>query len=94
MINAVYITNNAFDAVLLQDGTYIEVDKEVFSDYISPTVIEWLSNWHGTESWEDINKNIEMAAEELGEILAYYQDDKLVISDQDQFNQRKDFFLS
>jgi len=91
MTNAIMVDNNAFTAVLLQDGSWIHVDREVMQDYLSADAADYLSNWHGDQYWD--GDDIMTAAGELGEVIAYYRDGKLIITDYDAFDRRKEFFL-
>lgn len=92
MINAMYVTNNAYDAILLTNGTFIQVTAEVFADYINTENIN-LEDWNGNELWDDWAPDLETAAAGTGEILAYYQGNELIIVDEAGFEERKKFTL-
>lgn len=93
MKNGFFVTNNAFDAVVLANGTYLEVNKKVMRDYLDTANID-LDDWVGGagNDWE--GDNIEAAAKGLGTVIAYYEDDKLVIVDSGELESRKEFHYS
>ncbi|MVP02086.1 hypothetical protein [Paenibacillus lutrae] len=93
MKDAFYVSNNGYDAILLRYGFWLQVSKDVFRDYIDTDAGKYFSGWHGTDSWEELNKEIALAAEKMGEVLAYYQDGELIVTDPDRFERRKEFFL-
>ncbi|QHZ51210.1 hypothetical protein [Paenibacillus larvae] len=93
MINAIYVTNNAYDAILLKNGTFLQVTAEVFADYINTEAIN-LDEWNGNELWDDWAADLETAAQGTGEIMAYYNtQNELIIVDKDLFEERREFFL-
>ncbi|MDT2293275.1 hypothetical protein [Paenibacillus larvae] len=92
MKNAIYASNNAYDAILLNNGTFIQVTAEVFADYINTEAIN-LDEWNGGELWDDWAADLETAAQGTGEILAYYEGNQLIIVDEAGFEERKKFTL-
>lgn len=92
MKNAIYVSNNAYDAILLKNGTFLQVTSKIFADYINTEAIN-LDNWNGNELWDDWAADLETAAKGTGEILAYHQGNQLIIIDEAGFEERREFFL-
>lgn len=92
MKNGLFVTNNAFDAVVLANGTYLEVNKQVMKDYLDTANID-IGDWVGGAGNDWVGEDVETAAKELGTVIAYYEDDKLVVVDEELMAERKDFHL-
>lgn len=90
-MKAVFVHSNAYDVVLLENGTVLEVDQYVFGDFINEPEF---GNWHGNENWDDQYRTIREAAENYGDIVAYYSNDnKLIVYNESRWNERKEFYL-
>lgn len=92
MKNGILVTNNAYDAIVLANGTYINVTSEVFKDFLDSKNID-LDNWNGESIWGEIeNESLEEAARNIGEIIAYYEDRQLIVTDEEGMENRKEFY--
>ncbi|MCY9511416.1 hypothetical protein M5W68_21600 [Paenibacillus larvae] len=90
-IDGIYVTNNAYDAIMLKNGTFLQVTSKIFAEYINKAIN--LNDWDGDEFWDDWAANLETAAEGTGDVLAYYQGNEMVIVDAAGFEKRREFFL-
>lgn len=93
-LQAVFTTNNGYDSVYVWDGTFLKVDSVVMKDFaVAETAGDDFSDWHGEEWWNDLAETMEAAIKETGDVVvAKYEDGKLVIVDEDKWNERKDFY--
>ena len=92
-MNAIYITNGAYDAVVVQDGTALLVDREVMDHFLAAESNgDDFSDWHGTIDWPAGTTDIWEAAEALGDVIAYYANGKLHVYDGQVWRQRKEFW--
>jgi hypothetical protein len=88
---AIYVTTNAYDAVMLADGSWMHVDPQVMADFIAAqTNGDDFTNWSGDNRWDDFAETLEAAVDQ-GEMLAYYENGKLVVLDTKYFNERIEF---
>lgn len=90
MTNAILTTNNAYDMVLLADGTALEVTSEVFADLTSDALD--INNWSGNDDWSEHGDDVTTAAVAYGDVVAQVVNGKLVIVDADKFAERKAFY--
>lgn len=89
---AILTTNNAYDTILLDNGTTMTVTHELFKDFISSE--PEIDFWQGVEYWEEHGDTVEEAAEAYGETVAYYDDDNnFVIVDKELWQNRYDFYI-
>ena len=99
MYKAIYVSTNAYDAVLLDNGTFLIVDQKVWTHFWEAEKNgDDFSNWNGfsldlDEGGYDGEDWLWVAAEEMGDIVAYYDDAReLIIYDQRLLSARKDFW--
>lgn len=92
-MQAIYITNGGFDAVVVQDGTALMVDHEVMKHFLAAQQNgDDFSEWHGTMDWPAGVDDIWEAAERMGNIVAYYEDGQLYVRDEQVWQKRKEFW--
>ncbi len=96
MKQAIYIHTNAYDTVLLQNGTHALVGRDVkFHDFLDAGP-EDRDEWNGSALWDDFAKTIGEAADILvsegAKLLAYYENDALVIADEKRWQERCEFY--
>ena len=92
-MQAIYITNNGFDAVVVQDGTALMVDREVMEHFLSAQANgDDFADWHGMLDWPEGAEDIWEAAEKMGDIVACYEDGQLHIYDEQAWQKRKEFW--
>lgn len=90
-MKAIFTHNNAYDTILLANGTAMMVDAETFKDFIN---IPELSVWDGDQDWTEHGEDIMLAASAYGKIVACYDDkDKFVIFDDNLLQDRNFFYL-
>ncbi|WP_019536548.1 hypothetical protein [Paenibacillus ginsengihumi] len=90
-----YIHTNGNDMVLLPNGTWAAIGRDLpFSEYASGSA-EDRDAWNGSELWEDFAESIQAAADKLveegAELVAYYDGDKFVILDDKRWEERCNF---
>ncbi len=82
MKNAILINTNAYDGILLPNGTWIEVDEKVMYDFINAEKEnDDFSNWDGPNRWDDYAETLENAINDGMQVISYYEDGKMVIVD-------------
>lgn len=92
-MQAIYITNGGFDAVLVPDKTVLMVDQEVVRHFLAAqTNGDDFADWHGTMDWPEGTEDIWEAAEEMGDIVAYYEDGRLHVQNAELWEERKTFW--
>ena len=92
-MQTVYVTNGAYDFVLVPDGTAVMVDQEVMRHFLSAqTNGDDFADWHGTMDWPEGANDIWEAAEAMGDIVAYYEDGQLRIYNEEAWKKRKEFW--
>ena len=99
MYRAIYVHTGAYDAILLENGTFLIVEQETWTHFCEAEKNgDDFSHWNGLsldeyEGGYDGEDWLWVTAEEMGDIVAYYDESgKLVIHDQRLFNERKDFW--
>lgn len=93
MINAIFVHNNGYDAVLVPDGSFLTAEPKILKDFIDAGKLEDdFKCWHGEDIWTNISADMEGAAKEIGIIVAYYKDMNLKIVDQDLWGERLKFY--
>lgn len=99
MYKAIYVYTGAYDAILLDNGTFLMVDQETWTHFWEAEKNgDDFSHWNGLsldldEGGYDGEDWLWVKAEEMGDIVAYYDDaGRLVIHDPRLFNARKDFW--
>lgn len=97
MYKAIYVSTGGYDAILLDNGTFLMVDQEVWTHFLEAEKNDDdFSNWNGfslelDEGGYDGEDWLWVTAEEMGDIVAYYDESgKLMIHDPQLFNERKD----
>jgi hypothetical protein len=90
MVQAILTTNNAYDTVILADGTAMEVTAQVFEDLTSDALD--INNWSGTGDWSEHGEDVATAAQAYGDVVAQVIDGQLVVVDADKFAERKAFY--
>lgn len=92
MSKAIFTHNNAYDHILLSNGTcFKSVEKSDLLFFLSPD--ETIDNWDGNESWVDHGETMEAAAIAYGEVVAIITDDyKLQVEDQNLLENRMMFY--
>lgn len=90
-MKAAFTHNNAYDAILLSNGTITEdVTKEVFADFAKQPDLD---NWQGTGDWEEYGDDVKSAASSFGDLVAYYNEkNELVIVNSHRWEERKEFY--
>ncbi|MDQ0414570.1 helix-turn-helix domain-containing protein [Mesobacillus stamsii] len=88
MKNGFLVTNNAYDAIVLANGTFMEVTSGVLAEYLDSENVE-IEEWVGKEDWE--SDDIESFAKKFGDIIAYYQNNELVVVNHELLQERKQF---
>ncbi|MED0686572.1 helix-turn-helix domain-containing protein [Anoxybacillus ayderensis] len=90
-VNAIFVTNGAYDAVVTRYGQWIMItDKKIFEDFLDAEDNgDDFSNWEQHDWVED---DIWEEAKRLGDIVAYYEDEELHIVDEDKWEQRLEFY--
>lgn len=92
-MQAVYITNGAFDAVLVPNKTALLVDQEVMQHFLdAQTNGDDFSEWNGTMNWPAGVGDIWRAAKRMGDIVAYYEDGDLNVIHEQLWQERKEFW--
>jgi len=95
MKQAIYLSTNGNDIVLVADGSFLTVDKDVMKDFFSAEPV--FSNWHGTDSWASFAGTMDEAAEVLAsegaEVLAYAEGDAITFVDEEAMKERREFYL-
>jgi len=91
-ISAILVTNNAYDAVILADGTACMVSDSVFKDFLNEQ--DGFSSWQSPDDWrQEGSKNIVEAADTYGEWVVWYdKEGKLHIEDDFKWEERKLFY--
>lgn len=99
MYKAIYVSTGAYDAILLDNGTFLMVDQETWTHFWEAEKNgDDFSNWNGLsldldEGDYDGEDWLWVKAEEMGDIVAYYDDvGKLIINDTRMYCLRKDFW--
>ena len=99
MYKAIYVSTGAYDAVLLENGTYLIVDRETWTHFLEAEKNgDDFSHWNGfsLDEYEvsyDDDDWLWVAAEEMGDIVAYYDEfGKLEIYDPCLFDEREEFW--
>lgn len=99
MKQAIYLHTNAYDLILVPDGTFLTVDRDVLADFGEEELMidgSNFENWHGVDYWNDFAKTMEEAAsilcEEGAEMLAYYENDVIVYVDREKMKLRCEFY--
>ena len=99
MCKAIYVSTGAYDAVLLENGTYLIVDRDTWTHFFEAEKNgDDFSHWNGFsldeyEGSYDDEDWLWVAAEEMGDVVAYYDESgKLEIYDLQLFDERKDFW--
>lgn len=99
---AAYISTNAYDMILVPDGSFITVGKQEFADFLDPGDF---NDWDGPDRWDDYAETMDGAIEEFtkhmdnasegdqSRLLAYYEDGKLIIVDAQRFEQQRALYL-
>ena len=94
---AILATNNAYDTILLANGTALTVTASVLTDFLSDGLD--IDNWHGTESWSEHRDDIASAAVAYGEAIATVEADdtgflgtQINVIDAGKFEERLDFY--
>lgn len=99
-LNAIFITNGGYDAVILRNRTYVIVHEEVFRHFLdAESNGDDFSDWEG-DNWPDIpvddaytlEDEMWTVAEEMGNIVAFYMGDTLHIRDDEEWERRKEFW--
>ncbi len=91
MIEAIYVHNNGWDAIVLQDGSWLQVESEDFQAYIAEDAEKWLYNWHGNYQWEA--SDVWESAKSMGAIIAFYEDGNLVIREPAVWERRVEYWM-
>lgn len=91
-VQAILTTNNAYDSILLADGTALQVTQRTFREFLAAG--DDILTWNGNEDWCEHTDNIETAAQAFGNVLATITDGELVIVDAEQWTQRLAFYNS
>lgn len=92
-IQAVYVTNGSFDAVLVPNRTALLVDKEVMQHFLdAQTNEDDFSDWNGIMNWPTGMDDIWEAAKRMGDIIAYYEDGYLNVIYEQLWEKRKEFW--
>gem|GEM_PF-3117345 len=99
MKQAIFLHTNAYDAILLPNGTFKLVDRDTFIEFgeaqLSIGPYNW-DEWKGTESWTDFAATMEGAAEKMiadgAEQVAYYEDGQMVIENEKRLAERCEFY--
>ncbi len=94
-LQAVFTTNNGYDSIYVPDGTFLSVDPETLKDFIEAENDPFhdFYDWHGKERWDDKFDTLEEAVRNSGDIVvALYRNNKLIITDKDEWEIRKDFY--
>mgnify|MGYP001191707925 CR=1 FL=1 len=99
MKKAIYIHTNAYDMILMPDGTFVQVDTNVMLDYLDQM---WLisepmfADWHGNDRWDDfagtMDEAVEVLTNEGAQALAYFEGHHLEVVDQQRFVERIQFY--
>jgi hypothetical protein len=95
-MDAIYTHNNAYDTIVLSNGGAMTVTKGVFVDFINPDTGNSIQYWDGDEHWDGMQAEsitITEAAEAYGEIIACYENGKLIVVDFLLWKERKEFYL-
>ena len=99
MYKAIYVCTGAYDAVLLGNGTFLVVDQETWKHFCEAEQNgDDFSHWNGLslndyEGRYDDEDWLWLTAEEMGDIVAYYDESgKLVIYNPRLFDETKDFW--
>lgn len=93
MINAIFVHNNGYDAILVPDGSFLTAESKILKDFIDAGKLEDdFKCWHGEDFWADISSDMKEAAKEMGTIVAYYEDMILKKVDQDLWGERLKFY--
>lgn len=92
------VSNGAYDAVYVGDGSFLTVDPTTFKFFVEAEAEgDNFSLWHGDESWDDYAQNIDEAveiAENEGQVLVAYYDtnNKLHINDEREYEERRRYY--
>ena len=91
-MKAMFIHNNAYDTILLNNGTcFKSVEKKDLEFLLNPN--EELDNWDGDESWTDHSDTMLNAAEAYGDVVVMVDDDyKLEVCDSEVWQRRIEFY--
>ncbi len=89
-VQAILTSNNAYDTVLLANGTSMMVTSAVFADLVSDALE--IGNWDGNKDWSEHGDDVTTAAVAYGDVVAQVVDGQLVIVDEVKFNERKAFY--
>lgn len=90
MIDAIITTNNAYDTVLLKNGSALQLTPSAFHDLTSASLD--IDNWSGREYWTDQAATITDAAPLYGQTIAQIIRGTLIVTDQKQFDARREFY--
>lgn len=90
----IYVHTNGSDLVLLPNGTYAVIGRDItFREYATGSA-EARDEWNGSEAWEGFAKSAKEAAETLAaegaEIVAHY-DGTLIVDDDNRWVERCKF---
>lgn len=89
-VQAILTSNNAYDTVLLANGTSMMVTGAVFADLVSDTLD--INNWSGNDDWSEHGDDVTTAADAYGDVVAKVVNGHLVIVNADKFAERKEFY--
>ena len=96
MYKAIYVSTGAYDAVLLENGTFLMVEPDTWAHFLEAEKNgDDFSDWNGLSLDDDMDYDGEdwlwVIAEDMGDIVAYYDESgKLVIHDSRLFNEVKE----
>lgn len=94
MKQAVFIHTNAYDAILVPNGTMIDVTPDIFRDFISAGPDTDWTHWNGPNRWDDECETLDETAEKMRDsVVAYFEDGKLIIADPRRWEDRREFYL-
>ncbi len=96
-MKAIFTHNNAYDSIILENGTVAIVDTNLFMEFADISSEKDFENWDGTEYWDGMQAEsitIEEAANAYGETVAYYKDNKnLIVTNAERWNERTEFYI-
>lgn len=93
MKKAIFTTTNGYDLIILENGTLLEVTEENLLHFLNAeSEIDDFSNWNGENYWTDYANTIDEAVATGQEILAYYENGKLIIVDNEKLIERMYFY--
>jgi hypothetical protein len=89
MKKAAFVSTNGNDLIMLAGGSYINVTSEFLQSFVNEQ--NNFEDWQGRDYWTDYANTFNIALKGQN-VIAYYENDKLVIVDEEQWLERLEFY--